>query len=150
MSARLTRRQRNFLQALFEYISKHGISPTTSELARHLGVHRNSAIAMRDRLERMGWVRVVRDKHTTITPVFPDGIPHVLDRAREKLSMSIFKTALDLAEDADEYTVYKHMQEISFLYGEILELFKLWRKEYEGKDNSDCGSVRKTPTGTHG
>lgn len=55
-----TGRQRDYLDAIIDFIEEHGVAPTNSELAVALGVSAASVSTMLNRLEEQGWIE--RDK----------------------------------------------------------------------------------------
>ena len=39
---KITKRQREYLDAIRDFVAANGYNPTQTDLARHLGVHRNT------------------------------------------------------------------------------------------------------------
>ena len=51
---KITKRQREYLDAISEFVAANGYNPTQTDLARHLGVHRNTVYETVKNMRREG------------------------------------------------------------------------------------------------
>lgn len=51
---KITKRQREYLDAIREFVAANGYNPTQTDLARHLGVHRNTVYETVRNMRREG------------------------------------------------------------------------------------------------
>ena len=72
---KITKRQREYLDAISEFVAANGYNPTQTDLARHLGVHRNTVYETVKNMRREGILTDRRGSRGIELPDEPPGAP---------------------------------------------------------------------------
>lgn len=70
---KITKRQREYLDAISEFFAANGYNPTQTDLAEHLGVHRNTVYGVVKNMRAEG---ILTDRRGSRAIELPDDLPN--------------------------------------------------------------------------